>query len=111
MLAPGLSCLLQQLPVSLLPRQQQAAPRLSLQLSHADLKVGMQHFTQSVTFAGTADRLLLLDRGTADSKTIVIILLLLLRSVDGDNDLAHLLADVAPGCQGRQGSAYVFKLF
>ena len=73
--------LLQQLLVRVLPGVQEVAARVSLQLAHAHLKVGVELVQGS-------GRVLLTMRGWGG--------LLVVGPVDGNDDLAHLLAYVAP---------------
>ncbi len=81
-LTPRPGRLLHQLCVRVLAGKQEIAARLGLELAHAHLKAGMERCARALSITITAD---------SD-----VLLLLELCPVDGDDDLAHLLADVAP---------------
>ena len=78
-LTPRPGRLLHQLCVRVLAGEQEIAARLCLELAHARLKAGVERCALALSITITAD---------SD--------VLLLCPVDGDDDLAHLLADVAP---------------
>ncbi len=81
-LTPHPGRLLHQLCVRVLPGEQEIAARFCLELAHARLKTGMERCTRALSITITADSDVLLLRVPCP--------------VDGDDDLAHLLADVAP---------------